>query len=610
MKHGQRGHSGPRRDRPWEKMKGRERRGDEAPREGEGGGRPSGPRRDDNRPQGARPYAGPRRDGDRPQGARPYAGPRRDGDRPQGARPYAGPRRDGDRPQGARPYGGPRRDDNRPQGARPFGGPRRDGDRPQGARPYGRPQRDDRGSYGGPRRDEERPQGARFGRPPREESRPYAGPRRDDRRPYGGPRRDEDRPQGAGFGRPQRDERRPYGGPRRDEERPQGAGFGRPPRDEKRPYGGARRDEDRPQGARSYGRPPRGEKRPHGGPRKDQGRGGGFDRGAARPQAARGRRTEEPIWRDESPDWRDLEAMVPEEPPEWTGGAAEWEEEADLESGAGVEDAEAGTAPRGRSPEAPAETEGEPEEVRGVVVGFHPVRTAFELHPRKIERLLLARGQRDHRTQQLVKLAEEHHVPYQQVPKEALDRLADGAQHQGVAAKLSGAELLGEDELIDKLPENALALVVDGVQDPRNLGAILRTAAAMGVDGVFLPGHRTVGVSPAATRTAAGGIEIVPVARAGNVGQLLERLQDAGYQIVALDVRDGVPPWKATLTGPLVLVAGGEEKGIRPSVLERCAARVTIPMRELVGSLNVSVAVGIVLGETARQRGGENGAKA
>ncbi|MCE5248152.1 23S rRNA (guanosine(2251)-2'-O)-methyltransferase RlmB [bacterium] len=554
MKHGQRGHSGPRRDRPWEKMKGRERRGDEAPREGEGGGRPfGGPRRDDNRPQGARPYAGPRRDGDRPQGARPYGGPSRDGERPQGPRPY--------------------------------GGPRREGDRPQGARPYGRPQRDDRGSYNGPRRDEERPQGARFGRPPREESRPYAGPRRDDRRPYGGPRRDEERPQGA-------------------------RSYGRPPRDENRPYGGPRRDEERPQGARPYGRPPRGEKRPHGGPRKDQGRGGGFDRGAARPQAARGRRTEEPIWRDESPDWRDLEAMVPEEPPEWTGGAAEWEEEAELESGAGVEDVEAGTAPRGRSSEAPAETEGESEEVRGVVVGFHPVRTAFELHPRKIERLLLARGQRDHRTQQLVKLAEEHHVPYQQVPKEALDRLADGAQHQGVAAKLSGAELLGEDELIDKLPENALALVVDGVQDPRNLGAILRTAAAMGVDGVFLPGHRTVGVSPAATRTAAGGIEIVPVARAGNVGQLLERLQDAGYQIVALDVRDGVPPWKATLTGPLVLVAGGEEKGIRPSVLERCAARVTIPMRELVGSLNVSVAVGIVLGETARQRGGENGAKA
>ena len=591
MKHGQRGHSGPRRDRPWEKMKGRERRGDEAPREGEGGGRPfGGPRRDDNRPQGARPYAGPRRDDNRPQGARPYAGPRRDDNRPQGARPYGGPRRDGDRPQGARPYGGPRREGDRPQGARPYGGPRRDGDRPQGARPYGGPSRDGERPqgprpYGGPRREGDRPQGAR----------PYGRPQRDDRGSYNGPRRDEERPQGARFGRPPREESRPYAGPRRDD---------------RRPYGGPRRDEERPQGARSYGRPPRGEKRPHGGPRKDQGRGGGFDRGAARPQAARGRRTEEPIWRDESPDWRDLEAMVPEEPPEWTGGAAEWEEEAELESGAGVEDVEAGTAPRGRSSEAPAETEGESEEVRGVVVGFHPVRTAFELHPRKIERLLLARGQRDHRTQQLVKLAEEHHVPYQQVPKEALDRLADGAQHQGVAAKLSGAELLGEDELIDKLPENALALVVDGVQDPRNLGAILRTAAAMGVDGVFLPGHRTVGVSPAATRTAAGGIEIVPVARAGNVGQLLERLQDAGYQIVALDVRDGVPPWKATLTGPLVLVAGGEEKGIRPSVLERCAARVTIPMRELVGSLNVSVAVGIVLGETARQRGGENGAKA
>jgi 23S rRNA (guanosine2251-2'-O)-methyltransferase len=233
------------------------------------------------------------------------------------------------------------------------------------------------------------------------------------------------------------------------------------------------------------------------------------------------------------------------------------------------------------------------------------VKTALTLHPRRVEKLLLARGQHDHRTAQLVKLAREVKVPFQQVPREAIDRLAPpGLQHQGVAAKLAGAELLSEDELIDRLPDDAVTLVLDGVQDPRNLGAILRTAAAVGVHGVFLPGHRSAGISPAAVRTAAGGTEVVPIARAGNISQLLRRLEDRGFQAVALDAAGGVPPWEARLAGGIVLVAGGEEKGIRPGVAGRCAVRVTVPVAAEIASLNVSVAVGMVLGEVLRQRSG------
>lgn len=252
-----------------------------------------------------------------------------------------------------------------------------------------------------------------------------------------------------------------------------------------------------------------------------------------------------------------------------------------------------------RSAEVPGEDE---TEFRAFAVGFHSVRTALELHPRKVERLLLARGQRDHRTHQIVEMAREKGIPFQQVPKEALDRIAEGVQHQGIAARLAARELIPEDELIQNLPADPVVLVLDGVQDPRNVGAILRTAAAFGVDGVFLPGHRSAGLSPAAARTAAGGLELIPVARAGNVGHLLEELENRGIPALALDLEAAVEPWETDLTGPLALVAGGEEKGIRPSVLDHCAVRVKIPVRPEIGSLNVSVAVGILLGEVVRQR--------
>lgn len=238
----------------------------------------------------------------------------------------------------------------------------------------------------------------------------------------------------------------------------------------------------------------------------------------------------------------------------------------------------------------------------GVAFGFHAVRTALEQHPRRVERVLLARDLRDGRTRQLVALARQAGVPFQQAPRQALERLAQGLPHQGVAARLSGTDLLTEDELIEKLPERPIVLVLDGVQDPRNLGAILRTAAAFGVAGVFLPGHRAAGVSPAAVRTAAGGVDLVPVARAGNLTRLLAQLKERGLTPVALDVHDARPPWDVRLDGPIALVAGGEEKGVRASVLEACGARVWAPIRAELGALNVSVAVGIVLAEALRQR--------
>ncbi len=238
----------------------------------------------------------------------------------------------------------------------------------------------------------------------------------------------------------------------------------------------------------------------------------------------------------------------------------------------------------------------------GLTFGFHAVRTALEQHPKRVERVLLARDLKDGRVRQIIALARGGGVPFQAIPRQALERLAQGLPHQGVAARLSGADLLDEEDLLERLPDRAIVIVLDGVQDPRNLGAILRTAAGFGAAGVFLPGHRAAGLSPAAARTAAGGLDLVPVARAGNLSRLLERLADRGVTPVALDARGGRPPWESPLEGPIALVAGNEEKGVRPSVLEACPVRVWIPIRPELGSLNVSVAVGIVLAEACRQR--------
>lgn len=246
--------------------------------------------------------------------------------------------------------------------------------------------------------------------------------------------------------------------------------------------------------------------------------------------------------------------------------------------------------------------EKEPQE--GLAFGFHAVRTALEVNPQRVERLILSRELRDGRSRKLVSLAKQGNVPYQQVPRDALDRLAGGLNHQGMAARISEADLLDHDQLMEGLPADPLLITLDEVSDPRNVGAILRTAAAVGVNGMFLPGHRSSGLSPAVRRVAQGGLELVPVARAGNLSSMLRTLKKEGITPVALDPAGGVPYWEADFTRGVILVAGSEEKGVRPGVLKECPVRVVIPISADIGSLNVSVAMGIILAEVSRQRSG------
>ncbi len=238
-------------------------------------------------------------------------------------------------------------------------------------------------------------------------------------------------------------------------------------------------------------------------------------------------------------------------------------------------------------------------------VGYHAVRTALELHSERVEKLMLSRDLDGGRARHLIALAREKRIPFQQVPPEALTRVAGSSvQHQGVAARMAAAPMSPAEDLLDRLGSDALVVLLDGVEDPRNLGAVLRSAAGFGVAAVFVPDRRSAPLSPAAVRTAAGGAELVPVGRAHNLGQLIDRLRERGFRVMALDVQQAEPLWQADWTGPIALVAGGEEKGVRPSIRSRCDAAVLIPVIPQIGSLNVSVAVGIALSEATRQRGG------
>jgi 23S rRNA (guanosine2251-2'-O)-methyltransferase len=189
--------------------------------------------------------------------------------------------------------------------------------------------------------------------------------------------------------------------------------------------------------------------------------------------------------------------------------------------------------------------------------------------------------------------------------RDQLTAMAGSQEHQGVVARVTAAEYVDLEELL-ALPaernEPAFLMALDQVQDPRNLGAVLRTADAFGAHGVVIPKHHAVGLTEAAARTAMGAMEHVRVARATNMVAALEKLKESGVWIYGTSLTEGVAPWAADLRGPICLVLGGEGEGLRPLVVRACDVMLTIPMRGSVGSLNVSAAGAVLAYEVARQR--------
>ncbi|MFE8072714.1 23S rRNA (guanosine(2251)-2'-O)-methyltransferase RlmB [Marinobacteraceae bacterium S3BR75-40.1] len=240
------------------------------------------------------------------------------------------------------------------------------------------------------------------------------------------------------------------------------------------------------------------------------------------------------------------------------------------------------------------------------IYGIHAVQALLEKRPEQVEWLWLQEGRADRRVEALLALAERFGVRHESLPRKKLDEMVGGA-HQGVVARVRALPAWDEGQLLDYVKErgrNAFVLVLDGVTDPHNLGACMRTADAAGVDVIVMPKDKSAALTPAARKVACGAAEVLPLARVTNLARTLRALQDCGVWLVGTAGEAPQSLYQADLTGPLAVVMGAEGKGMRRLTREHCDALVYLPMAGTVESLNVSVATGITLFEAVRQRQG------
>jgi 23S rRNA (guanosine2251-2'-O)-methyltransferase len=241
------------------------------------------------------------------------------------------------------------------------------------------------------------------------------------------------------------------------------------------------------------------------------------------------------------------------------------------------------------------------------VYGVNPVLESLRAHAERVERLLITEGQLAAKAAaEIFSRARDAGIRVERVPRERLAVLADGGVHQGVVAELRGFDYADVEDLLEAAEASGrppLLVVLDGIQDPHNFGAIVRSAHALGAHGVVIAKDRAVPVTGVVAKASAGAVEHCPIARVVNLSRTLEELKEAGVWIAAADPHSNEPLWSARLDGPLALVVGAEGAGVRQGVLEHCDFRLRIPMLGQVGSLNASVSAAILLYEAARQRG-------
>lgn len=240
-----------------------------------------------------------------------------------------------------------------------------------------------------------------------------------------------------------------------------------------------------------------------------------------------------------------------------------------------------------------------------LLIGIHPVEAAIEQHPEQVKRVVVALESKNPRTRKLEKQARRAGLTVESGTREYLDRLSEGQRHQDIVAEFQAPNVFGEkdlDRVLEAIPAPALVLILDGVQDPHNLGACLRTADAAGVGLVVLTRDGSAGLTPVARRAAAGAAEVLPILMATNLARVLRRLKESGIWLAGTTDSADQDIYQADLAGPLGLVMGGEGKGMRRLTAELCDFRLRIPMLGTVSSLNVSVATAVCLYEINRQR--------
>lgn len=228
-----------------------------------------------------------------------------------------------------------------------------------------------------------------------------------------------------------------------------------------------------------------------------------------------------------------------------------------------------------------------------IVYGINPVIEALRCEHLRVERVFITEGKSGGRLASIRELAARQKVAVQTVTAQVIEKQAGSAHHQDVAARLSGDLTTDAQSLITS--QARLLLLLDGVEDPHNLGAVLRSAEAVGVDGVLLPGRRSCGITPAVVKSSAGAALHLKTAVIGNAVQTLEELKRHGFWVVGLDMSGTTSPEELDTSLPLVVVVGGEHRGVRPLVRRHCDFLVSLPMKGKVSSLNLSVAAAVLL---------------
>ncbi|SHF09331.1 23S rRNA (guanosine2251-2'-O)-methyltransferase [Seinonella peptonophila] len=224
----------------------------------------------------------------------------------------------------------------------------------------------------------------------------------------------------------------------------------------------------------------------------------------------------------------------------------------------------------------------------------------------EIEKVLFAEGIQKNGIKSLLDQLHERGIPYQWVPRSRMDQLASGGRHQGVMARQAAFRYASLEECFKRASDRGAPpffLLLDGIEDPHNLGSIIRTADASGVHGVILPKRRAVGLTPIVAKTSAGAVAHVPVVRVANLSQTAKQLQSQGVWLVGSDGEASQSYLDVDYKAPIALVIGNEGKGIRQQMKKRCDFLVRLPMLGQVSSLNASVAAGIFMYEVVRHRG-------
>jgi 23S rRNA (guanosine2251-2'-O)-methyltransferase len=242
--------------------------------------------------------------------------------------------------------------------------------------------------------------------------------------------------------------------------------------------------------------------------------------------------------------------------------------------------------------------------MKNITFGIHAVTSLLDTQPERISSLILLKGRDDRKLQAIVDLAKKHNVSLTRVDRKVLDTQCS-QNHQGVVALCVSSRRFGENDLFEMLAastEPALLLVLDGVQDPHNLGACMRSAAAMGVHAVIAPKDNAVAITSVVEKVACGGVDVVPFVAVTNLARTLKELQQLGIWLVGLDGQSELAIGDVDLTGAIAIVMGGEGSGMRRLTKKHCDYLAKIPMSGNIESLNVSVATGVALYEVSRQK--------